>query len=587
MMKLGVIATAVVILAVILSPSSARAGAPSDAALDALFADYWAFEMAENPFAATIAGVHEYNDRAPAVAPEDFARRNGARDAFAQRLEAIDRASASADAALSAQLLEFILKHENALSVFDRWRMPFNADSGFHTLLTHAFQAAPLKTKQDRADYLARLAALPAYLDQEIANMRRGLADGFAQPAEIMPFVLPSFDALAARSAEDHPLFKPLKEIDDEAFRNKARALLDREVIPAFARLAAFIRNEYAPGGVKAVGADKLPGGADYYAALVRYYTTLDDATAEDIHALGLREVARIRKEMAGVIREAGFDGSFEDFQTFLRSDPQFYAETPEALLKEAAFIAKEIDGRLPAFFGRLPRQPYSVAPVPAEIAPNYTTGRYVGAPADAPRGGLYWVNTYALDTRPLYELPALTLHEAVPGHHLQIALSLEIENAPAFRKEFYAHAFGEGWGLYSEKLGVEMGVYKTPYDDFGRLSMEMWRACRLVIDTGVHAKGWTRDEALDYLAANTVLSLHNVRTEVDRYITWPGQALAYKVGELTIWELREKAEMALGDRFDIRSFHDAVLVEGALPLDILRARIDAYIERARTGKQD
>ena len=270
------------------------------------------------------------------------------------------------------------------------------------------------------------------------------------------------------------------------------------------------------------------------------------------------------------------------EFVEFLRSDEQFYAKSADALLERAAWISKDIDGRLPGYFGTMPRQPYSVEPVPAELAPNYTTGRYVGAPLGADRGGQYWVNTYALDKRPLYELTALSLHEAVPGHHFQIALALEIEDAPEFRKRFYPHAFGEGWGLYAEKLGVEMGVYQTPYDHFGRLSYEMWRACRLVIDTGLHAKGWTRQQAIDYLASNTALSLHNVQTEVDRYISWPGQALAYKMGELTIWELRAKAERELGAKFDIREFHDAILVGGGLPLEMLRARIDGYIAEAK-----
>jgi uncharacterized protein (DUF885 family) len=297
---------------------------------------------------------------------------------------------------------------------------------------------------------------------------------------------------------------------------------------------------------------------------------------------MGLKEVKRIRKEMDAIIKKTGFEGDFKAFQEFLRTDPQFYAKTPEELLLRASYIAKSVDGKLPGYFGKLPRQPYSVQPVPAEIAPNYTTGRYVGAPKDAPRGGEYWVNTFALDKRPLYELPALTLHEAVPGHHLQGALALEIDGAPDFRTQFYPHAFGEGWGLYSEKLGVEMGVYKTPYEEFGRLSYEMWRACRLVIDTGLHSKGWTRQQALDYLAGNTALSLKNVETEVDRYIAWPGQALAYKVGELTLWELRRKAERALGPKFDIREFHDAVLVKGGLPLAVLSEEIDRYIAREK-----
>jgi uncharacterized protein (DUF885 family) len=342
------------------------------------------------------------------------------------------------------------------------------------------------------------------------------------------------------------------------------------------------MKSEYAPKARTTLGCSDLPQGREYYAALVRYFTTRDDLTPDAIHALGLKEVARIRAEMDTVIRQTGFKGSFAEFLQFLRTDPQFYPKTAEELLSRAAWLAKSIDGKLPGYFGKLPRQTYSVAPVPAEIAENYTSGRYSGAPPGASRGGEYWVNTTHLDKRPYYELPALTLHEAVPGHHLQGALAYEIENAPTFREHFYPHAFGEGWGLYSEKLGVEMGVYKTPYENFGRLSMEMWRACRLVIDTGIHVKGWSRKQAMDYLAGNTALSLKNVQTEVDRYIAWPGQALAYKIGELTIWELRAKAEKELGPKFDIRQFHDAVLDEGGLPLEILRRRVDAYIARAK-----
>jgi uncharacterized protein (DUF885 family) len=362
----------------------------------------------------------------------------------------------------------------------------------------------------------------------------------------------------------------------------EGEAVLGTEVIPAFARAAKFMREEYLPKAREDVGASGLPDGSAYYDALVRYYTTRDDARADAIHKLGLKEVARIKKEMRAVLREAKFEGSLEEFIEFLRTDPQFYAKTPEQLLERAAFIAKDADGKLPGFFGKLPRQPYSVEPVPAEIAENYTTGRYSPAPPGAARGGEYWVNTTHLDKRPLYELPSLTLHEAVPGHHLQGALALEVEDAPEFRKQFYPHAFGEGWGLYTEKLGVEMGMYTTPYEHFGRLSYEMWRACRLVIDTGLHSKGWTRAEAIEYLKSNTALSTKNVETEIDRYIAWPGQALAYKMGELTLWELRRKAEKALGDKFDVREFHDAVLTEGGLPLDILRQRIDAYIAREK-----
>ncbi|MCB2112512.1 MAG: DUF885 domain-containing protein [Parvularculaceae bacterium] len=555
--------------------------------LDRLFADYWANELEENPFAATGVGVDAYNDRVPGATAEDHARRLDEAKGFLARLEAADLDGASRDDRLNAALLGFILRHDIELAAFDGWRIPFLSDYGFHQSLGFTIDSTPFRNEEDYRRYLTRLERYPAYLDQNIANMRKGLADGFTQPKEILDGILPSFDAQVSETAQSHPLYAPFIKMPASISGKRAKALqaegaavLNDKVIPAFRRVADFMRNEYAPNAADKIGAGNLPNGAAYYEALVHYYTTRDDVTADEIHKIGLKEVARIRKEMDGVIKKTGFKGDFAAFLEFLRTDPQFYAGSAEELLERAAYLAKTIDGKLPGYFNKLPRQPYSVEAVPDEIAPNYTTARYVSAPPHGKRGGRYWVNTYALDKRPLYELPALTLHEAVPGHHLQNALAYEVENAPDFRTQFYPHAFGEGWGLYSEKLGIEMGMYKTPYEDFGRLSMEMWRACRLVIDTGMHSKGWTRRQALDYLAGNTALSLKNVQVEVDRYIAWPGQALAYKMGELTIVELRRKAEKALGDKFDIREFHDVVVAQGGLPLEILTDEVDAYIER-------
>lgn len=557
--------------------------------LDRLFADYWANEMSENPFAATAAGVHDYNDQVPSVAPEDQARRLEEAKAFLARLDAADLAGANDEDRLNASLLRFILNHSITLARFRGWRIPFLSDSGFQNEFGFVVDATPFETEADYRAYLKRLAALPAYLDQNVANMREGLKEGFTQPKEILGGILPSFEAQATPSPEEHPLYAPFRSMPATISAKRAKklkeegtALLAGAVIPAFRRTYEFMRDDYAPNAAEKIGAGALPEGAAYYEALVRYYTTREDVDADSIHKLGLKEVARIRKEMAAVIKRAGFKGDFDAFLDFLRTDEQFYAKTPEELLERAAFLAKTIDGKLPAYFGKLPRQPYSVEPAPAEIAPNYTSARYAPSAPGGKRGGRYWVNTFALDKRPLYELPALTLHEAVPGHHLQGALAYEVEGAPAFRTQFYPHAFGEGWGLYAEKLGVEMGVYQTPYEDFGRLSMEMWRACRLVIDTGIHSKGWTRQQAIDYLAGNTALSLKNVEVEVDRYIAWPGQALAYKMGELTIMELRRKAEKALGEEFDIREFHDVVVAQGGLPLAVLGDEVDAYIARKR-----
>lgn len=560
--------------------------ADADKQLSQLMDDYWQNNLQEYPVAASYAGVDTYNDRLSTIAPADQQRRAEQLKVFSQRLSEIDASSLNDANQVSYQVLSFVLKHALALAPFDEYRIPILSDSGFHTSFNDVAKATPFRNQEDYANYLKRLQLLPGWLKQNVANMRQGLRDGFTQPKAILDNMRPTFAAQVIETAEQHHLYEPFTRIPAnvpanmaEQLRAQAKALINEQVIPAFASVNRFFLDEYIPGVRESLGASQLPDGEAYYAALVRFYTTLDDATPDSIHALGLREVARIRAEMETIIELVEFDGEFAEFLNFLRTDEQFYTTNSEDLLKEAAWIAKRIDGVMPKFFGKLARQSYGVEAVPADLAPNYTTGRYVPAPLGGDRGGFYWVNTFALDKRPLYNLPALTLHEAVPGHHHQIALSLEAEGVPEFRKHFYPHAFGEGWGLYSEKLGVEMGIYRTPYEDFGRLTYEMWRACRLVIDTGIHAKGWTRQQAQDYLASNTALSLLNVRTEVDRYISWPGQALAYKMGELTILELRAQAEQVLGEKFDIRTFHDAVIADGGLPLEVLRGQIQKYIQ--------
>jgi uncharacterized protein (DUF885 family) len=545
-----------------------------------LYDDYWNFELQHDPFLATASGDYRFNDRVPDVSNEAQRARLEQLSQFESRLPA------AAGHALNSDILGFILKHDIALGEFEPWRIPFLSDAGFHMNIGYVVSSTRFETAEDYRDYLLRLRALPGYIEQNTSNMQAGLDAGFTQPRAIMANILPSFESQVTPSATEHPLYKPFHTMPDTLsgneqaeLRSEAQAVLEEDVIPAYAQLRDFMRDRYIPNARQTLGASELPDGDEYYAALVRFFTTLDSATPETIHERGLAEVARIRAEMDVVIAETDFQGSFEEFLEFLRTDPQFYAETAEEILKEAAWIAKKTDGRLPAFFGKLPRQPYSVEPVPDEIAANYTGGRYVPSPPGGPRGGQYWVNTYALETRALYQLVALSLHEGVPGHHLQGALAYEIEDAPAFRQQFYPHAFGEGWGLYSEKLGVEMGIYETPYDHFGRLSYEMWRAARLVVDTGIHAMGWSREQAVDFLASNTALSMHEVGTEIDRYIAWPGQALAYKIGELTIWDLRAEAEQALGDAFDIREFHDTVLTSGGVPLEILKVQVRRYID--------
>jgi uncharacterized protein (DUF885 family) len=555
--------------------------------LRVLLADEWANRLKDDPLYATQAGVRDYDDRLPEVTPADYKRRTASNQDYARRLAGIDRSALTAANQINYDVFEFEIHHRLALSPYQSWRIPLTSDEGFHIEVMRMAIGVVMSTPRDYENYIARLRAIPAYFTQQQVNMRAGMSAGFTLPAAIMPGIIKVLDGQQSQSAERTPFFEPftrMPEAMDRAQRERltavGRAAIQTEVIPAYQRLHKFFTEEYLPAARKSVAAGALPEGGAYYAALVKFYTNLD-VTPKQVHEIGLSEVTRIRAEMEAVIRQSGFQGSFPAFLEFLRTDPQFYAHTPEELLKDASYIAKQIDGLLPGYFGKLPRMPYSVQPVPAELAPNYTGGRYSPAPIGGRTGGEFWVNTYDLDKRPLYSLTALALHEAVPGHHLQISLGRELSDVAPFRLDFYSHAFGEGWGLYSEKLGEEMGLYKTPYDHFGRLSYEMWRACRLVVDTGMHAMGWSRERALQYLADNTALSTQEVRTETDRYIANPGQALAYKMGELKIWELRAKARRALGERFDVRAFHDAVLANGALPLPVLEHQIDLYIAGA------
>jgi uncharacterized protein (DUF885 family) len=566
------------------------ANADADAQLQQLILDQRAFYYRENPGTGP-------RDKAPPkartmrrVAEDDQNRRAKAVAGFLQRLGQIEQADLDAEGRLNHQLLAYKLKNDQLFLSHRTWRLPLFSDSGFHTSPARMWRGVTFHTADDYQAYIERLADLPRYLAEHTDNLRQGMADGFTMPKVVLDGLLPSFKALVVEDPTQSPFYKPflsmaaaVSEVNSEALSASARHVIAKRVMPAYAALATFMEKEYYPVARMSIGASELPDGPAYYKAMIRYYTTLD-VSPDDVHQLGLREVARIRTEMEQVIKDSGFKGSFAEFLVFLRTDPQFYAKSEKQLLMTASYIAKQIDGRLPKLFGKLPRQPYGVEAVPASIAPNYTTGRYVGAPRNAPRGGYYWVNTYNLKTRPLYTIPALTLHEAMPGHHLQIALSAELPDVPEFRQDMYPHAFGEGWGLYSEKLGLELGVYQTPYEHFGRLSYEMWRACRLVIDTGIHAKGWTRAQAIKLLEENSALSKHNIRTEVDRYIAWPGQATAYKMGELKLLELRARATKALGSKFDVRVFHDKILSAGGIPLYILEARIDKWIaaEQAR-----
>jgi uncharacterized protein (DUF885 family) len=459
---------------------------------------------------------------------------------------------------------------------FRDYEMPFNSDSQFWSDL--GFMARrPLKDALAAHNYIAKLDDVSRLFDQEIANMRAGLKRGFTVPRAVLDGRDVSIASYAeVKSPEDSEFYAPLKKLptsipaaEQDALRAEAVRAIREHVIPAYAKLLKFFRDDYLPHARKTLAAEALPDGKAYYRQQIKEYTTLD-LDPEAIHAIGLKEVARIDADMQATMKETGFNGDFPAFLKFLRTDPQFYAKTPDELLMRASWIAKQVDAKLSQFFGLLPRGRFGIEPVPAAIAPFWTAGR--GS------AHTYWVNTYDLPSRPLYNLPALTLHESSPGHALQGELAEEQKDQPEFRSKNYISAYGEGWALYCEKLGREIGVYHTPYEEFGRETYEMWRAARLVIDTGIHHKGWTRDQAIRYLADHTALSEHEVETEVDRYISWPGQALSYKLGEMKIVELRARAEKELGPKFDLRGFHDAVLAEGSVPLPVLEQRIDAFI---------
>ena len=558
---------------------------PDSITLNDIIQRHWEFRLQESPLFATSVGVHAYDDQLPDASPAAIQRRTAYQRELLQQLTRLDRASLSEDALINYEYLRFILEDDTAQAASRAYLVPIDAEGGFHTGLMMGLQRMRLLTTKDYEQYLVRLEAIGTYTDQHIALMRLGLTQGIVSPRLVARNAHATIGPYITATAEDHLLYEPFTAFparvapaERSRLQQAAQQVIQSVVVPAMQRLQAFMTDTYIPQAPEAIGVSARPGGKEFYAQRVRYFTTLP-LTPDEVYARGQQEVARIQTAMQAIVDSLDFDGSFADFLAFLRTDEQFYADSPEALLREASFLAKSIDGKLPDLFNRLPRLPYGVEPVPAAIAPTYTSGRYVSGSADNHRAGTYWVNTYQLENRPLYALPALTLHEAVPGHHLQISLAQEMEGVPAFRQHAYLSAYGEGWGLYSESLGEEMNIYTDLYQQFGRLTYEMWRACRLVVDVGIHAKGWTREQAVAYMADRTALSKHEVNTEIDRYIGWPGQAVSYKIGELKIKELRQRAEKALGEAFDIRAFHDVVLENGAVPLFVLEQQVEQYIE--------
>lgn len=489
---------------------------------------------------------------------------------------------------ISVDLLKFVLQDQIDYYDFERFLNPLLSDAGFHSNLN--YMVRPLSNYKKTRSYLNKLNAIPDFVDQHFANLREGLEKGVSQPRVIFNGYESTYNDHIVANYEDSYFYSPFKnlpadltETQRDSVMTAAKLVIEASVIPQFKRVKEFFETEYLPKTRTSLGVSETPGGNDFYQNRINFYTTSTQYTADDIHQIGLKEVARIKSEMEKIIKDLNFQGSFADFLQFLRTDEQFYAKSPKQLLMIARDMAKRADEQLPRYFKTLPRKPYGVAPVPDAIAPKYTGGRYVGTDAKSTDPGFYWVNTYDLPSRTLYTLPSLTVHEAVPGHHLQGSLNNELgDSIPQFRKDLYLSAYGEGWGLYTEFLADEMGMYTTPYEHFGKFTYEMWRACRLVVDTGIHAKGWTREQVVDFMSSNTALSMHEVNTETDRYISWPGQALSYKIGELKIRELRRKAKEELGSKFDIREFHEVILEQGTVTLSILENRINRYIERVK-----
>ena len=554
--------------------------------LQALVDEIWQYELEANPMLASSEGVADYDDKLADISPQGLKNRNTRLTEYLEQLNGIDRSKLARDDEITLLMQKYRLQNYVDLYRFNDHFVPITSEYGFHSGLAQLPNRTRLQSAGDVENYLKRLALVGPQINQNILWMKEGMKVGMTQPKVVLQGFENSVKPLIFDNAVDSDFYTPVANLDNKRFSNeqigdwqsKAAQIIANDIIPAYQSFHDFLVDDYIPNARGDIAATSWPNGEAFYQNRIRYYTTTD-LTAQEIHEIGLQEVARIRAEMQTIVDDLEFDGDINAFIEFLRTDPQFYAETPEELLIHASYIAKQMDAKLPQLFYLLPRTPYGVAPVPDSIAPKYTTGRYI-SPRRDDQPGYYWVNTYALDKRPLYAIPALTLHEAVPGHHLQISLANEMEGLPEVRRKTYISAFGEGWGLYSEYLGKEVGIYSDPYDDFGRLSYEMWRACRLVVDTGMHTMGWSRDKALAYMLENTALSEHNVRTEIDRYISWPGQALSYKIGEIKIKELRSNAEEALGDNFDIRAFHDAILAEGSVPLFVLEQSIESFIQQ-------
>jgi len=556
------------------------AAAPADATLRVLYDSEWAWRIAS--FADDENATRPVPDRLPKVDPAtQFDRLRYWRGVMA-RLNAIPPGLLSLKEQVNAQVFRFEIGNLIADQEFRTYEMPANSDSSFWTDFDDRARR-PFRTLADYRNWIAQMRDIPRYFREQINEMRAGEARGFTPPWVTLKGRDSSIAEVAGGSVEATPFYAPFKDMpkaivppgEQTALRAEALKVIRGLVQPAYRDLLKYWRGEYVPHARKTIAAEALPDGKAYYRAQIVEYTTLDQSP-DEIHRIGLAEVASLHRQMIAVMRSTGFAGDLPAFLKYLRNDPRFYAKTPQDLLDRAAWIAKVVDGKLGLYFGLLPRARFAIRPVPADMAPFYTAGR--GGP------GVFLLNTYDLPHRPLYSLTALTLHESAPGHAFQMPLALEDKSLPAFRRNSYISAYGEGWALYCEWLGQEMGMYPTAYDRFGMLGYQVWRAARLVVDTGIHAQGWSRGEAIAFLRDNTALPDHEIETEVDRYITWPGQALSYYMGELAIRAARAKAEKVLGARFNIRAFHDAVLETGSVPLPVLAQHIDRFIANEGRG---
>ena len=552
--------------------------------LNQLINDQWQAWMQTEPLFATTCGDHRFNDRLPDAGEEHYASWHDRLMEFRTLLHQIDHKTLVPSDRINYDIFERMLDSEIAALDQHGYRLPISKAGGFHGYFPDLYLQTPFGNIDDYENYLTRLESIDRFFGESIELMRLGMRTGYIPPR----VTLAGVDLTLQAQIVDDPVvslfFKPFERFpasiggsERKRLAVAAKVAIRGSVIPAYQSLLLFLKTEYEPGSRDSIAAADLPEGTAFYRERIRYFTTLD-LPPETIHATGRNEVSRIRADMEAVVSKTGFKGNFTEFIAFLRTDPRFYVTTPGALLEKTALVLKRMDGELPRLFKTLPRLPYGIRGIPAFNAPGNTAAYYQPGSGDGTVAGTYYVNTYDLASRPLYEIEALSLHEAVPGHHLQIALQQELGDLPNFRRFTGFTSFVEGWALYSERLGLEVGFYQDLYSDFGRLSYEMWRACRLVVDTGMHALGWTRQQAIDFMAANTSSTLLNITNEVDRYIAWPGQALAYKIGELKIRELRGMAEKELGVKFDLREFHDVVLLSGAVPLDILEKAVQEWV---------